>query len=68
MGRGVQHPVPVEIFDRRSARLEIVFAVNSAAAQELVQKINAEEGTERHAHIPRVGESQRAAADDESTG
>jgi hypothetical protein len=54
MGRGVQHPVPVEIFYRPAGRFETVLAVNYAAAQELVQKINAEKGTERHACIGKL--------------
>jgi hypothetical protein len=56
MGGGVQHPVPVRIFCWPAGRLETVLAVNYAAAQELVQKINGEKGTERHACIGKVGE------------
>jgi hypothetical protein len=61
MGRGVQRPVPVEIFCRHAGRFETVLAVNYAAAQELVQKINAEKGTGRHARIGKVGEPLRTA-------
>jgi hypothetical protein len=61
MGHGVQHPVPVEIFYRPAGRFETVLAVNYAAAQELVQKINAVKGTERHACIGKVGEPLRTA-------
>jgi hypothetical protein len=59
MGGGVQHPVLVEIFYRPAGRVETVLAVNYAAAQELVQKINAEKGTERYACIGKVGEPLR---------
>jgi hypothetical protein len=62
MGGGVQHPVPVGIFCWPAGRLETVLAVDYAAAQELVQKINAEKGTERHACIGKVGEPLRTAA------
>jgi len=51
MGRGVQHPVPVRIFDRRGGRFETIEAVNETAAQELVRKINAEKGMARYACI-----------------
>jgi hypothetical protein len=54
MGHGVQHPVPVEISYRPAGRFETVLAVNYAAAQELVQKINAEKGTERHACVGKL--------------
>jgi hypothetical protein len=59
MGRAVQHPVPVEIFNRPAGRFETVLAVNYAAAQELVQKINDEKGTKRHACIGKVREPLR---------
>jgi hypothetical protein len=52
MGCGVQHPVPVRIFYLPAGRFETIEAVNHAAAQELVQKINAEKGAGRHAYIP----------------
>jgi hypothetical protein len=61
MGHGVQHPVPVEIFYWRKGRFETVLAVNYAAAQELVQKINVEKGTDRHGCIGKVGEPLRTA-------
>jgi hypothetical protein len=54
LGHAVQHPVPVEIFYWPAGRLETVLAVNYAAAQELVQKINAEKGTRRHATIGKL--------------
>jgi hypothetical protein len=50
---GIQHPVPVRIFYWPAGRFETIEAVNYAAAQELVQKINAEKGRGRHAYIPR---------------
>jgi hypothetical protein len=49
---GVQHPVPVRIFYLPTSRFETIEAINYAAAQELVQKINAEKGGGRHAYIP----------------
>jgi hypothetical protein len=49
---GIQHPVPVQIFDRRAGRFETIEAVNDAAAQELVRKINAEKGILQYAYIP----------------
>jgi hypothetical protein len=52
MGCGVLHPVPVRIFYSPAGRFETIEAVNYAAAQELVQKINAEKGAGRHAYIP----------------
>jgi hypothetical protein len=60
-GPWVQHPVPVEISYWAAGRFETVLAVNYAAAQELIQKINAEKGTERHACIGKVGEPLRTA-------
>jgi hypothetical protein len=51
MGCGVQHPVPVRIFYLPAGRFETIEAVNYAAAQELIQKINGE-GAGRHAYIP----------------
>jgi hypothetical protein len=59
MGRAVQHPVAVEIFYWQSGRVETVLAVNHAAAQELVRKINAEKGTGRYACLGKVGEPLR---------
>jgi hypothetical protein len=52
IGCGVQHPVPVRIFYLPAGRFETIEAVNYAAAQELVQKINAEKGGGRYAYIP----------------
>src|SRR5262245_37454718 len=56
LGRGVQHPVPIRIFYWSEGRFETIEAVNYAAAQELVQKINAEKGARGHAYIPEIGE------------
>jgi hypothetical protein len=53
MGCGIQHPVPVRIFDWRAGRFETIEAVNDAAARELVRKINAEKGVARYAYISR---------------
>ena len=55
MGHGVRHPVPVGILYWRSGRFETVEAVNLSAAQELVEKINGEKGTERYAYIRKWG-------------
>jgi hypothetical protein len=51
MGHGVQHPVPVRISYWPAGRFETIEAVNYAAAQELVEKINAEKGAGWHAYI-----------------
>ena len=51
MGSGVRHPVPARIFYLPAGRSETIEAVNYAAAQELVQKINTQ-GAGRHAYIP----------------
>jgi hypothetical protein len=40
IGRGIEHPVLVCFFDYTAGRFEIIEAVNYAAAQELVEKIN----------------------------
>jgi hypothetical protein len=52
MGCEVQHPVSVRIFYLPAGRFETIEAVNYSAAQELVQKINAEKGAGRYAYIP----------------
>jgi hypothetical protein len=49
---GVQHPVPVPMLYLPTSRFETIMAINYAAAQELVQKINAEKVGGRHAYIP----------------
>jgi hypothetical protein len=57
MKRGVQHPVPVRVYYWSEGRFETIEAVNFAAAQELVEKINRKKSAGRHAYIPAVGES-----------
>jgi hypothetical protein len=61
MGRGVRHPVPVHISYRHARGFETILAVDDAAAQELVQRINTENGTERHAWIGKIGEPPETA-------
>lgn len=51
MGRGIRRSVAVRIFYAPAGRFETIEAVNYAAAQELVQKINAEKAAGRHAYI-----------------
>jgi hypothetical protein len=54
MRRGGQHPVPVRIYYWSEGWFETIEAVNFAAAEELVEKINGKKSAGRHAYIPAV--------------